>query len=171
MNFLKRKDPRGPNFGPLRSTASLFRDIRLLKRKYSEWRQNYLKHLMSKFVLYILSTFPWGPSFSQVLIDDQGLLRPKFLENQKIGNAPITPDDLEFTLYTLSTYLWGSNFGLFCFKTSRFGDTRLSKIVKIRKVPNDIRKVTCIHEVFSSETQSFVRFALRPGVFEILHIL
>ncbi len=55
--------PRGPNFGPFRSTISVFHKI-AENRKCTEWPQTELEHLTVKSSVYTLNTYPRGPNFA-----------------------------------------------------------------------------------------------------------
>ncbi len=80
------------------------------------------------------------------------------------------------TSYTLSNHPQRPNLGIFYCTTSRFRDTRLSKIGKIRNAPNDLKmilntnqsKVSCIHQVLNTKNAHLlVRFSLRSAAFKI----
>ena len=102
-----------------------------------------------------------------------------FSENRKCTEWPQTELDhitAKRRLYTLNTYPRGPNFGPFRSTTSRFRATRFSKN---GSAPNDPKlnlntwqsKVPCMHEILTPEAQILLRFALRPAVSKISHIL
>ena len=118
--------PWGPNFGPVRSTISRFRNT---------WSPKIKMHWMTP-------KWSWTLNSQKYSIYTKYLpLRPKFcftlkLAVSEIQHAPglwkseTAPNDpklnlaVKSTLYVLNTYRRGPNFGPFRSTTSRFRDTR-----------------------------------------------
>ena len=137
----------GWNCGQFCSTATGFRNIRSLKyRKCTEW-----------------------PNWTCTLNSQKYSIHTKYL-----------PLWLKLTvkspLYTLNTYPRGPNYGLFRSTTSRIRDTRPPKNPKCTEwpqtVPQRLTIKTAMHTLNTDPwAQIWVRFALRPAVSKILHIL
>ena len=124
--------PRGPNFGPFRFTTSCFRDTRISKSEISEMHQmspawpGTLERQSALHITHTLSTYHTKPKSWLVSLYGQ-----TFCGNPKC--AEWLQNDLEHvtdksTMFTLNTYPRDPKFGPFSSTTSRFWDTRLSKI-------------------------------------------
>ncbi len=97
----------------------------------------------------------------------------KVSKNQKCTEWPQTELShltVKSTLYTLNTYPYGPNFRPFRSTTSRFWDTRSSKIANAPSDPN-LNLTTYqsilhhVHDPISPEVQILVRFALRLALY------
>ncbi len=130
--------------------------------------------------LYTLNSYPCGPSLDQFrsrisCFSDTTCTRSA--KNWKCTEWPQTKLEhltVKSTLYTLNTYPCGPNFRSFRSTTSRFRDTKSSKIGNAPSDPKlnlNTSKVPYVNYVLSPEVQSLVRFALRPPVSKISHIL
>ena len=104
-------------------------------------------------------------------------------ENQKCTEWPQTELEhlaVKSTLCTLNTYPWGPNFGPFCSTISCFRDTNMYKIGENRKCTEwpqtelkHVRVKSTLYTLYiiTPEAQILVRFALRPAVSKVSHIL
>ena len=99
------------------------------------------------------------------------------VKNRKCTNWPQTGIEhltVKSAPYTLNTYPWGPNFGVFCSNTSRFWDTRSSKIEKCTEwaqteLENLTVKIT-LYTLHTPKAQILVRFGLRFAVSVIQHV-
>ncbi len=142
-------------------------------RKSTKWPQNDLEHITVKSTLHTLNTYLRGPFFSVLLYDQ--LFSSTSLP--KIGNIGNAPNDLKrltvkYTLYTLSIPQ-DPNCRPYCSTTSLF------KIQDCQK--SKMYHMTLDFEILSAKgtsyalsnyprvtkARNYVRFALRPVVFEI----
>ncbi len=126
-----RYSPRGPNFGPFRSTTSRFRDARL-PPKIGECTESELTMTLNTWRSKVPLNTQYLPNFDSFRTTtcrfrDKGCRK---LEKKRwmISGWPWT-----FTLYAQSTYLWGPHFAPFS------STPRNTRLLIIGNVPNDPR--------------------------------
>ncbi len=138
-------------------------------RLTSDWVWN----LNSQKYLIYTKQLPLRPKFWFVLLYNRRFSRFKVVENWKCTRERLqmawTLNSRKYHAYTKSLPR-GPNFGPLRSVTSRFPDTRLSKIGKVGNDPRLTEHLTVkstLHKVRTLEAQIFVRFALRPAVCKI----